>query len=195
MVCPPCNYVTVSHAAVRRNLVYFGRVCFVITTWVSHAAVRNHLMSLTFTFLSPLTDRFVAVKDIPMLEVPCDIDSSSIWSGSSTGTLYFGSPAELPYVSAFIKTEKMFTHQLACYQTGCHLLTHSLSVVTTHLTVSKICHHYRAHRLLLKRKIFYICVRVARILQPCMFYAEDESFAWTCCHLQGRSYIRVSTVL
>ena len=109
---------------------------------MSHASLKSYLMSFTCTFLSPLKVRFVAVKDSPKLDEPCDNDSSSICSGSSIGTLYFGSPAELPYVSAFIKREQMFTHQFTSYQPGCHLLTHSPSVVTTHLTVSPIFHHY-----------------------------------------------------
>ena len=104
--------------------------------------MKSYLMSFTCTSLSPVTVRFVAVKDSPMLDEPRDIDSSSICSGSSIGTLYFGSPAELPYVSAFIKREQMFTHQLTSYQPGCHLLTHSPFVVTSHLTVSPIFHHY-----------------------------------------------------
>jgi len=100
-------------------------------------------MSFTCTFFSPLTVRFVAVKDSPKLDEPCDNDSSSIWSGSSIGTLYFGSPVELPYVSAFIKMGILIIRQLACHQTGCHHLTHSPSVVSTHLTVSTIFHHYK----------------------------------------------------
>jgi len=100
-------------------------------------------MSFTCTFLSPLMVRFVAVKDSPKLDEPCVTDSFSMRSGSSTGTLYFGSPAELPYISAFVKTDLLFIHQLTCYQTGCHLLTYSPSVVSTHLTVSTNCHHYR----------------------------------------------------
>jgi hypothetical protein len=100
-------------------------------------------MSFTSTFFSPLMVAFVAVKDSPKFDEPCDNDSSSICSGSSIGTLYFGSPAELTYVSAFIKTEIFFTHQLTCYQTGCHLLTHSPSVITTQRTVSTICHQYK----------------------------------------------------
>ena len=106
-------------------------------------------MSFTCTFLSPLMVRLVVVIDSPNLDEPCDIDSSSIWSGSSTGTLYFGSPAELPYVSAFVKTERMFSHQLACYQTGCHLLTHSFSVVITLLTLSTATAE--------KENILYLC--------------------------------------
>ena len=100
-------------------------------------------MSFNSAFFSPLTVRFVAVRDSPKFEEPCDKDSSSICSGSSAGTLYFGSPENLTYVSAFIKTELSFTYQLTCYQTGCHLLTYSPSVVTTRLTVSTNCHHYR----------------------------------------------------
>ena len=100
-------------------------------------------MSFTCTFFSPLTVAFVAVKDSPKFDVPCDNDSSSIRSGSTTGTLYFGSPAELPYVSAFIKTEILIIRQLTCHQTGRHLLTHSHSLVTTHRTVSTIFHHYK----------------------------------------------------
>jgi hypothetical protein len=90
---------------------------------VSHAAVKSYLMSFTCAFLSPLTVMFVAVKDSPKLDEPCDNDSSSIWSGSSIGTLYFGSPAELPYVSVFIKAAILFAHQLTCYHTGSHLLS------------------------------------------------------------------------
>ena len=123
-----------------------------------------YLMSFTCAFLSPLMVRFVAVKDSPKLDEPCVTDSSSIKSGSSTGTLYFGSPAELPYVSAFIKTDILFLHELTCYQTGCHLLTYSYSVVSTHVTVSTNCHNYRG-RLLLQRKIIHICVTVAYIVQ------------------------------
>ena len=108
-------------------------------------------------FLSPVAVMFVAVKFSPKFDEPCVTDSCSIWSGSSTGTLYFGSPAELPYVSAIIKTDILFTLQLTCYQTGCHLLTYSPSVVATHLTVSTNCHQYRG-RLLLERKIIHICV-------------------------------------
>ena len=70
-------------------------------------------MSFTCTSLSPVTVRFVAVKDSPKFDEPCDNDSSSISSGSSTGTLYFGSPAELPYVSAFIKKEILFINILS----------------------------------------------------------------------------------
>ena len=72
-------------------------------------------MSFTCTSLSPLMVAFVAVKDSPKLDDPCVTDSCSICSGSSTGTLYFGSPADLPYVSAFIMTETLITHQLTCY--------------------------------------------------------------------------------
>jgi hypothetical protein len=73
--------------------------------------------------------------------------------------LYFGSPAELPYVSALTRTEILFTNQLICYQIGCHLLTHSPSVDTTHfVTITE------ADRLLLKRKIIHICVTDARTL-------------------------------
>jgi len=71
-------------------------------------------MSFTCTFLSPLMATFLAVKDSPMVDEPCVIDSCSICIGSSIGTLYFGSPAELTYVSALIKTEILFTHQLTC---------------------------------------------------------------------------------
>ena len=112
---------------------------------VSLISVMIYLMSFTSTFFSPLIVRFVAVKDSPKFDEPCDKESSSMCSGSSTGTLYFGSPVELPYLSAFtsIKTEISFTHQLTCYQTGCHLLTYSPSVITTRLTVSTNCHHYR----------------------------------------------------
>jgi len=81
-------------------------------------------MSFTCTFLSPLMVAFLAVKDSPKLDEPCVTDSSSICRGFSIGTLYFGSPAELPYVSALIKTDILFTHQLTCYQIGCHLLIH-----------------------------------------------------------------------
>jgi hypothetical protein len=55
------------------------------------------------------------VRAIPMLDIPGGIDSCSTSSGSSDGTLYFGSPAELTYVSAVIKTETLITHQLTCY--------------------------------------------------------------------------------
>jgi hypothetical protein len=58
------------------------------------------------------------VKESPKFAEPCDNESSSIWSGSRIGTLYFGSPAMLPYVSAFIKTEILFIHQLTFYQSG-----------------------------------------------------------------------------
>jgi hypothetical protein len=78
---------------------------------VSHAAVRSYLMSFTCAFLSPLMITFVAVKDSPKVGEPCVTDSCSICSGSSIGTLYFGSPAELPYVSAFMKTDILCTHQ------------------------------------------------------------------------------------
>jgi hypothetical protein len=57
---------------------------------------------------------FVAVKDSPIFDEPCENDSSSICSGSRIGTLYFGSPADLTYVGAFIKTEILFIHQLTC---------------------------------------------------------------------------------
>jgi hypothetical protein len=121
-------------------------------------------MSFTCAFLSPLMVAFLAVKDSPMLDEPCVTDSCSICSGSSIGTLYFGSPAELPYVSALIKTGILFTHHLTFYQTASHLLTHSPSVVTTHfVTITD------ADRLLLKRKIIHICVTDGRTLQPCMF--------------------------
>jgi hypothetical protein len=92
-----------------------------------------------------------------------------MWSGSSTGTLYFRSPAELPYVSAITKTYILFTHQLTCYQTGCHLLTYSPSVVATHLTVSTNCHQYRG-RLLMEREILHICVTAVCILNPYTFF-------------------------
>jgi len=69
-------------------------------------------MSFTCAFLSPVRLMFVAVRVSPKLDELCENDSSSIRSGSSTGTLYFGSPAELTYVSAIIKTEKLFIHQL-----------------------------------------------------------------------------------
>ena len=131
---------------------------------VSYVAVRSYLMSFTCTFLSPLMVAFLAVKDSPKLDEPCVTDSSSICSGSSIGTLYFGSPAELPYVSALINTEILCTQQLTCYQIGCHLSIHSPSVDTTHfVTITE------ADRLLLKRKIIHICVTDARTLQPCMF--------------------------
>jgi hypothetical protein len=71
-------------------------------------------MSFTCTFLIPLMVAFVAVKDSPKFDEPCVTDSCSICSGSRIGTLYFGSPAELPYVSVFIKTETLFIHQLTC---------------------------------------------------------------------------------
>ena len=120
-----------------------GRVCKCCNyVSVCQTAVRIYLMSFNSAFFSPLTVRFVAVRDSPKFEEPCDKDSSSICSGSSAGTLYFGSPENLIYVSAFIKTELSFTYQLTCYQTGCHLLTYSPSVVTTRLTVSTNCHHY-----------------------------------------------------
>ena len=105
--------------------------------------MKIYLISFTCTFFSPQTVRFVAVKDSPKVDVPCDNDSSSISSGFSIGTLYFGSPAELQYISAFIKTEILIIRQLTCHQTGRHLLTHSHSVVTTHRTVSTIFHHYK----------------------------------------------------
>jgi len=124
-------------------------------------------MSFTCTFFSPRTVRFVAVKDSPKFDVPCDNDSSSIRSGSTTGTLYFGSPAELPYVSAFIKMEILIIRQLTCHQTGRHLLTHSHSLVTTHRTVSTIFHQFKGDRLMLGRKIIHVCVTVAWILHPC----------------------------
>jgi hypothetical protein len=66
--------------------------------------VSSYLMSFTCTFLSPVMVRFVAVKDSPTFDEPCENDSCSICSGSSIGTLYFGSPADLAYVSVFIKT-------------------------------------------------------------------------------------------
>ena len=136
----------------------YGVPVLQLRAFVSHAAVRNYLTSFTCTFLSPLRVTFVVVKDRSKLDEPCVTDSCSICSGSSTGTLYFGSPADLPYVSAFVKTEKMFTHQLACYQTGCHLMTISLSVVTTHLTVSKISHRYRGRPATAeKENILYLC--------------------------------------
>jgi len=72
-------------------------------------------MSFTCTSLSPLRIRFVAVKDSPKLDEPCVTDNCSIRSGSSTGTLYFGSPVDLPYISAFVKSDILFTHQLTCY--------------------------------------------------------------------------------
>ena len=74
-------------------------------------------MSFTCTFLSPLMVAFLAVKDSPKLGEPCVTDSCSICSGSSSGTLYFGSPAELPYVSALIRTEILFTNQLTHWHT------------------------------------------------------------------------------
>jgi hypothetical protein len=121
-------------------------------------------MSFTCVFLSPFKVTFVAVKDSPMLDEPCVTDSGSIFSGSSIGTLYFGSPAELQYVSAFMKTEILCTHQLTCYHTACHLLIHSPSVDTTHfVTITE------ADRLLLKREQIHICVTDAWTLQQCLF--------------------------
>ena len=61
-------------------------------------------MSFTWTSLSPAMIKFLAVNDSPKLEEPCVSDISSISRGSSGGTLYFGSPAELPYVIACITT-------------------------------------------------------------------------------------------
>ena len=90
---------------------------------------------------------FVAVRDSPKLDEPSVNDTSSTCSGSCFGTLYFGSPTELTYVSALINTEILFTNQLTCYQIGGHLLTHSPSVDTSHfVTITE------ADRLLLKRK-------------------------------------------
>ena len=144
-------------------------------------------MSFTCTFLSPLMVAFLAVKDSPKLDEPCVTDSSSICSGSSIGTPYFGSPAELPYVSALIKTEVLCTHQLTCYQIGCHLLIHSPSVDTTHfVTITE------ADRLLLKRKIIHICVTLAWILQRRMFQATIKV---SLKHAEGKSYIRVATAI
>ena len=115
-------------------------------------------MSFTCTFFSPRTVIFVAVKDSPKFDEPCDNDSSSIWSGSSIGTLYFGSPVELPYVSAFIKMGILIIRQLACHQPGCHHLTHSPSVVSTHLTVSTIFHHYKGRPVTAeKENDLYLC--------------------------------------
>jgi len=116
-------------------------------------------MSFTCTFLCPMMVRFVAVEDSPKLDEPCVNDSCSICSGSSDGTLYFGSPAELPYVSALIRTEILCTHQLTCYQTGYRLSIHFSSVDTTHFVTMT-----EADRLLLKRRIIHICVTLAWIL-------------------------------
>ena len=116
-VCLCCNYVT-----------------------LSDAAVVTYLTSFNCTFLSPVRVMFVAVKDSPKFDEPCVTVICSMWSGSITGTLYFGSPAELAYVSAIIKTDTIFTHQLTCYHTGCHLLTYSPPVVATHFTVRTNCH-------------------------------------------------------
>jgi hypothetical protein len=85
---------------------------------VSHVALRRYLISFTCTFLSPLTVRFLTVKDNPIFDEFCDNENSSILSGSRIGTPYFGSPAKLPYVSAFIKTKILFIHQLTFYQSG-----------------------------------------------------------------------------
>ena len=126
---------------------------------VSYVAVRSYLMSFTCTFLCPMMVRFVAVEDSPKLDEPCVNDSCSICSGSSDGTLYFGSPAELPYVSALIRTEILCTHQLTCYQTGYRLSIHFSSVDTTHFVTMT-----EADRLLLKRRIIHICVTLAWIL-------------------------------
>jgi len=115
-------------------------------------------MSFTCTFFSPRTVIFVAVKDSPKFDEPCDNDISSIRSGSSIGTLYFRSPADLQYVSSFIKTEILIICQLTCHQTGCHHLTHSPSVVTTHLTVSTIFHHYKGRPVTAeKENDLYLC--------------------------------------
>jgi len=114
--------------------------------------VRSYLISFTCTLLNPMMVRFVAAKDSPKLDEPCVNVSCSICSGSSIGTLCFGSPAELSYVSALINTEILCTQQLTCYQIGCHLSIHSPSVDTTHfVTIAE------ADRLLLKRKIIPIC--------------------------------------
>jgi hypothetical protein len=96
-----------------------------------------------------------------------------MYSGSSIGTLYFGSPAELQYVSAFIKTEILRTHKLTCYQTGCHLLIHSPSVDTTHFVAIT-----EADRLLLKREQIHICVTDAWTLQQCLFLGWWSTFPW-----------------
>jgi hypothetical protein len=125
---------------------------------VSYVAVSSYLVSFTLISLNPMAVRFVAVKDSPKLDEPCVIDIRWMYSGSSIGILYFGSPAELPYVSAFITMEILCTHKLTCYQNGCHLLTHSPSVDTTHfVTITE------AGRLLLKRKINHICPEACRL--------------------------------
>jgi len=160
-VCLCCDYVTLwvmllwgANWCVRQ-----GESVLWLRDAVSYATVRSYLISFTCTFLSPMMVPFLAVKDSPKLDETCVTDSSSTRSGSIIGTLYFGSPAELPYVSALIKTEVLCTHQLTCYQIGCHLLIHSPSVDTTHfVTITE------ADRLLLKRKIIHICVTLAWIL-------------------------------
>ena len=135
-----------------------GCACVITTLRSMSCTVRIYLMSFTCTFFSPLTVAFVALKDSPKFDLPCNNDSSSIWSGSSIGTLYFGSPAELQYVSAFIKTEILIIRQLTYHQTGCHLLIYSLSVVTTHLTVSTIFHHYKGRPVTAgKENDLYLC--------------------------------------
>ena len=82
-------------------------------------------MSFTCTFFSPVTVMFVAVKDSPKLGEPCVTDSCSTRSGSRTGTLYFGSPAELPCIRVLIKTDVLFIHQLIRY--GIHVIFRTIS--------------------------------------------------------------------
>ena len=135
---------------------------------MGHISVTIYLMSFTCAFLSPVRVMFVAVRDSPKLDEPCVTDSCSIWSGSITGTLYFGSPAELPYVSAFIKTDLLCVHQLTCYQIGWHFVTYSPSVFSSHLTLSTNCNHYRG-RLLLESRTTHIYVTVAWILKIYVF--------------------------
>jgi hypothetical protein len=137
------------------------RVCTVlwVRDGVSHVAVRRYLISFTCISFSPLMVAFLAVKVSPMLDEPCVTDSSSTCSGSSFGTLYFGSPAELAYVSALIQTEILSSDLWTCHQTGCHILIHSPSVDTNHfVTITE------ADRVPLKRKIINICLTVAWIL-------------------------------
>jgi hypothetical protein len=70
----------------------------------SGAAASSYLMSFTCALSSPPNVTFLAVKDSPKLEGPWCTDSSSIRRGAKEGTLYFGSPAELPYTIALINT-------------------------------------------------------------------------------------------